>query len=228
MIPDLCFHTLYWSNADPGLVATHQRMMRHFGFPIHYTSEDTNHGEWMDQICDRSGSDVIGFFDIDCVPLDYDRVLRCATYVAETQTFLGIAQCANHIAPAAHIYAGPAFFLMHRKCWTQLRAAGASCTDAKTWDVAEHVSYTAERLEISYRCLYPDTFERGGYSRTAPWRLGNYGMYGIGTTYNDTVYHLFESRHRKNIALFAERCDQILHGTFSTLGQQDARAFARL
>ena len=78
--------------------------------------------------------------------------------------------------------------------------------------MAEEVSYIAEDFGVRYRCLYPSTFEREPVEGV--WPLGNYGYYGVGTTFDNTVYHLYQGRMGNNIQLFVDRCKEIVDGTF--------------
>ena len=55
------------------------------------------------------------------------------------------------------------------------------------------------------------------------WRLSNYGYYGIGTLYDNKIYHLFESRWGDHIELFEKRCNQIIEGTFDTSNMYDSK-----
>lgn len=203
------FNTLYWNNTPEKIIESHKKVTDHFGIPVNYYPENTNHGLWMDRICRQSTSDIIGFFDSDCVPLSYDKIMECVAYVKRSKSFLGVAQVSNHIPPKSHIYAAPAFYLIHKQCWEQLQT---SFTETRRSDVGEELTYNAEAKGIRYRCLYPDTFE--SEPTEGLWPLGNYGYYGIGTTFAGTVYHLYQARMGQNIDLFEKRCEEIVNETF--------------
>lgn len=203
------FNTLYWSNTSPDQVAAHKSVVDHFELPVNYYDANVGHGAWMDWVCYESQSDIIGFFDADCVPLDKDKVLECVKYVQVNKTFLGIAQVSNHIPPKTHIYAAPAFFLIHKECWKNLNT---SFVETARGDVCEELCYVAESKGIKYRCLFPSTFEREPVEGL--WPLGNYGYYGVGTTFENTVYHLYQGRMGTNSQLFVERCKEIVDGQF--------------
>lgn len=214
------FHTLYWPNTKKEQMDSHRRVMKHFELPVNYHELQAPHGAWMDAVCRQSSADIIGFFDADCVPVSRERIMKCVEYVKNTQTFLGIAQVSNHIPPKSHIYAAPAFYLIAKKCLEQL-GAEVSFRETARADVAEEVSYAAESKGIPYRCLYPSTFERepvGGL-----WPLGNYGYYGVGTTFENTVYHLYQGRMGNNMELFMQRCNEIVEGKFDNASHFSAR-----
>ena len=87
-------------------------------------------------------------------------------------------------------------------------------------DVAQEVSYVAEDMMVPYKSLYPTHFEREPVEGV--WRLGNYGYYGIGTVFANSVYHLFQGRYQQNADLYKIRCQQIVDGTFTTEGMFSA------
>lgn len=206
-------NTLYWNNADPRILEAHEKVMDHFDLDVNYYLENTRHGLWMDHVMKNTTSDVVGFLDGDCVPLSRQAVLDAATYAYRNHTFIGIAQASNHIAPKSHIYAAPAFFFVHREAWQYINTSFA---ETARGDVAEEFTYRAEQLSIKYRCIYPEYFERE--SDEGLWPLGNYGYYGVGTTFGQSCYHLYQSRKNTNIELFVDRCYNIIEGSFSNDG----------
>ena len=205
------FNTLYWDNTPIEQVTAHKSVTSHFNLPVNYYEENTPHGLWMDRVMRQSKSDIVVFFDSDCVPINKDKVFECIRYVQKTGTFLGITQVSNHIAPMTHIYAAPAFYVIAKKCWEEM--GRPSFAETHRSDVAEEVTYTAEQAGIRYRCLYPDTFEREPVEGI--WPLSNYGYYGVGTTFDDTVYHLYQGRMGNNVQLFVDRCNEIVNGVFN-------------
>lgn len=204
------FNTLYWDNTPKEQIDAHRSVTEHFEIPVNYYEENAPHGKWMDRVMRNSTSDLIVFFDSDCVPIDEENMMECIRYVQKTKTFLGIAQASNHIPPKSHVYAAPAFYIIAKECWENL--GRPSFTESRRGDVAEEVSYIAEEYGVRYRCLYPSTFEREPVEGI--WPLGNYGYYGVGTTFDNTVYHLYQGRMGNNIQLFVERCKEIVDGTF--------------
>ena len=40
--------------------------------------------------------------------------------------------------------------------------------------------------------------------------------YGIGTVFDDSIYHLYQSRMAENIEMFVKRCDQVTRDEFTT------------
>lgn len=215
------FNTLYWNNTPKEQIQAHKSVTDYFELPVNYYEENTPHGLWMDRVMHNSTSDLVVFFDSDCVPVNKENIMTCIKYVQKTKTFLGIAQVSNHILPKAHIYAAPAFYIIAKECWEKL--GKPSFTESRRGDVAEEVTYAAEERGMRYRCLYPTTFEREPVEGI--WPLGNYGYYGIGTTFNDTVYHLYQGRMGTNLQLFIERCEEIVDDKFDTRFHINAQTF---
>jgi hypothetical protein len=204
-------NTLYWDNVDPRIEESHKKVVEHFDLDVNYHRENKRHGLWMDRVMKESTSDVVGFLDGDCVPLSKQAVIDAAVYAAANNSFIGIAQVSNHIPPMTHIYAAPAFFFVSRKFWNKL---GVSFSESFRGDVGEEFTYKAEQEQVKYRCIYPTTFEKE--PEEGLWPLHNYGYYGIGTTFGNYCYHLYQGRNSTNIELFAKRCQEIIDGTFST------------
>lgn len=199
------------------MMDAHKKVIEHFDLDVNYYKQNIPHGKWMDYVCKESKSDVIGFFDGDCVPLSLKAVFKAIKYVKENDSFLGIAQASNHIHPKSHIYAAPAFFFVTKSCWERINT---SFTETHRSDVAEEFCYTAEDMGIRYRCLYPTHFE--GEPVEGVWPLSNYGYYGIGTVFGDSCYHLYQGRMGNNLEKFITRCEQIVAGGFSTSGFYNA------
>lgn len=215
------FHTLFWDNIPKKQIESHKMVMDHFEIPINYHQENTNHGLWMDRVFRQATSDIIVIFDADCVPINKEKTFDCIRYVKNSKSFLGLAMAANHIHPKSHIYAGGVFYVVAKECWEKL--GRPSFTESRRGDCTEEFTYVAEEAGIRYRCLYPTTFERE--PAEGIWPLGNYGYYGIGTTYDNTVYHLFQSRMGNNLDLFLQRCDEIVNGTFDNSTHINARTY---
>ena len=216
------FNSLHWDNVDKDMLAAHKRVMDHFELPVNYHSTNTNHGFWMNQVMNRSNSDVIVIIEPDCIPLNKEKIIDYIKYAYHNETFIGIAQVSNHIPPKSHIYAAPGFYVMSKKVYSKLGAP--SFTEERNSDTAEALCYIAEDKGIRYRALMPTCFEKE--SSEGLWPLGSLGYYGIGTVFDNSVYHLYQSRMAENISMFVERCDQVVAGTFTTEGFHSSTTFS--
>lgn len=215
-------HSLHWDNFSPEMLAAHQAVMEAFDVPLRYHRRTVAHDHWLTEVMRSSTADVVGFIEPDLIPLAPDVVPHALAYVRATGSFVGPAQVANHIHPAAHVYAAPSFFFIDRSCY---RALGSPSFVANlAVDTGEALSRAAEAQGVRYRALYPTHWDRE--AGDGAWSLGNYGWYGIGTVYAGQIYHLFEGRLQANIDLFVARCREVLDGTFTTDGMHDATDLA--
>ena len=210
-------HTLHWDNIDPRILQSHKKVMDKFELPVSYTTANVPHGHWMNHICTNLDSDVFVFFDADCVPLDRAIVNESINYATANNSFIGIAQASNHIPPFNHVFAAPAFFVITKPCYESL--GRPSFSENQRSDVAEEISHVADQIKKKYRCLYPTRYD-GIPLEGEPWRLSNYGYFGIGTLFADRIYHLYQGRLNQNVELFIKRCDQIVNGNFDTSGMK--------
>lgn len=206
-------HTLAWPNADARLVSGHTDVTTKMDLQVAYTIHQADHGLWMDAVMSSSTADVVGFLDIDCIPVERKAVEKAVEWAAVNKSFVGIAQVSNHIPPASHIYAAPAFFFIWRETWERLGRPTFSATPHG--DVGENVSYAAELARIPYKTLFPVAYTQA--PDEGAWRLHTYGSYGIGTYFQTGVYHLYQSRMQQNIDLFCKACKTVQSQTHTVL-----------
>ena len=220
---NLELHTLAWPNTDPRIVQAHTDTCKALNVDVTYTLDRVPHGQWMDSVMANSTADIVGFLDIDCVPTNDTVVPAAVRYVNETQSFVGIAQASNHIPPKSHIFAAPAFFFMWRETWDRLNRP--TFAETPHGDVAENVCYAAEIAGLRYKTLFPTHYTRA--PQEGIWHLHTYGVYGIGTVFEEGVYHLYQGRYAQNVDLFENTCKEIRGGYFSTEGLKRCRPLPR-
>lgn len=216
----ISINTLHWDNVDSRIILSHKKVMKSLAIPVNYNCSNIRHGVWMDIIFENTIADIYVFFDIDCVPINRDAYDESLQYVIDNNTFIGNAQVSNHIEPKTHIFAAPSFFAISRDCYNKLNKP--SFCETHRSDVAEEVSHVADSMGVNYRCLYPTKFDKASET-DGVWRLGGYGVYGIGTIFEDKFYHLFQSRIRKNVDLFERRCEEIITTGINTEGMHNCR-----
>lgn len=209
----ISLNSLYWPGSDPRLVESHKAVTKHFGLSVNYTEEKVNHGSWMTSVLESSSADIVGFFDIDCVPIKKNSVFDLIRFAAKNKSIAGMAQASNHIAPMTHVYVAPCAIFIYKPLYDAL--GKPSLEENKKSDVAEYLSYVAEQSGVRMRALYPTRFEKE--PDEGVWRLNNYGYFGVGTVFgDDQFYHLYQSRMENNIELFKQRCDEIIAGKFDS------------
>lgn len=212
---DVEFHSLHWDNFNTDMLRAHQKVMQHFNIDVHYHAENSKHGKWLNSIFANATKPIIAIIEPDLIPLNSAIVTTAIEYVRQYGNFLGPAQASNHIYPGTHIFASPAFFFMSSDCYNRM---GRPSFEGKKhrYDICENISYRAEKLGIRYRTLLPTHFEK--MPREGAWPLASLGIFGIGTVFDNSLYHLFQSRLAENIELFIRRCDEVIDGRFSING----------
>lgn len=208
------FHSFHWDNFNQDVLNAHKKVMAHFGLNVTYTQENIPHGQWLDRVIGQSKSKVVAIIEPDLIPLNKEIIEKAAQYVFENDTFLGCAQVSNHIHPATHVFASPAFFFITPSCYEKL--GRPSFLETRRADVAEELTFAAERIGLRFKTLFPKSYERAPVEGV--WRLGSYGHYGIGTVFDGGVYHLFQSRLAANVDLFVTRCEEVVAGRFDDGG----------
>lgn len=214
-MPTIELHSFHWDNYHAEMLTAHRKVMQHFGLEVRYCCKNIPHGQWLDEVFSANRADVIGIIEPDLIPLNATAVSDAVAYVQQHDSFMGPAQTSNHIYPCTHIFASPAFFFMTRSCYEKL-GRPSFLPKKQVHDVAEGVAYRAEALGVRYKTLYPTHFERE--PREGIWPLSSYGFFGVGTVFDHSVYHLFQSRWADNANLFVRRCHEVVDGSFSSEG----------
>jgi hypothetical protein len=215
------YHSLHWDNVNAEMLAAHKRVMQHFSIPMNYHNlNGANHGLWMEWVIKESKSDAVIFFEPDCIPLN-NKFLDYVRYAGKNKTFVGIAQVSNHIPPKSHIYAAPGFYCISKEAYNLL--GQPSFTETRRSDTAEEISYMAEEQGLRYRALMPTYFYKE--PEEGLWPLSNLGYYGIGTVFDNTIFHLYQSRMAQNIELFVSVCDQVTEDLFDLSNFTHAATF---
>jgi len=212
-------NTFYYPGSNEKFVNAHKGVMSHFNIPVNYVEKEIQHAEFMEQTIRSSDADVVGFLDIDCIPLTKDSVNDVVKYVAKNKSIAGNVQATNHLYPMSHLFVAPSCFFI----WKPLYEAMGRPTFYPTnqTDVAQYVCHLAEQNGVRSMAYYPTHFE--DEPEEGVWWLHNYGFYGVGTVFDGKFYHLFQSRFQKNVDMFIKRCKEVIDGTFSTEGMFSSR-----
>jgi hypothetical protein len=222
---------LYWDNIDRKVVAAQRDVFAHFGFQVDQRLRTgVNHGDFLDAYMEELGEDDVALLtDIDCFPLNREIVERAFARARDGAIF-GCAQSSNHIDPD-RLFVAPMFMAISRRTWDTLGRPSFQ-PDAQN-DVAQRLNDWALARGVEIEMLMP-------FGAIVPkWRLGDVGLYGVGTFYRGGVFHLFESRWTPFAFLLFDVADAVLHDraidyaalmrkALATRGSQKwARRFAR-
>lgn len=204
--PSIEIHTLHWPDADPRLAEHQQLVFDALALPLNRHVCRIDHGLWLNAVLQSATAEVVVFVDNDCIPLQRGVVERAARFADQQQSFVGIAQCSNHIPGAGGVFAAPAFLAVSRQAWHSLGRPDLRAS--RRCDVAEELSRAAEAAGLRYQAIHPTSFERAG--QWGVYALGAYGPYGIGTVFGGCIFHLYEGRSRQNVDLFVQQCQKVL------------------
>jgi hypothetical protein len=208
----LSINILYSPNSNPEFIHAAKSVHQHFNLNVTYWNITARHALWMDHVINNTNAEIIGFLDIDCVPLSASAVPELVNFVIKNKSIAGCAQASNHLPPMTHIFIAPCCFFIWKPLWEAL--GKPSFFETARSDVCEEICYLAEQNGVRMKALYPSFFERE--PEEGVWRLNNYGLYGIGTTFQEKFYHLYQSRFESNIDLFIQRCKEVVAGEFNT------------
>lgn len=200
-------HSWATSIINPNLILYHKKVFEKLNLPINYTSNEyKGHGKWMESILKSSASEVVIFFDIDCIPLNRDIVIEAAKYSSENDSIFGIAQASNHIPPGDFIFCGASFLAISVEAWKKV--GSPPLREFPGYDVGEYFSYLMVRNKKKYISLLPEYYHEfsGDY-------LHCFGKYGIGTYYEGGVFHLWQARNGKYLNYFFSACDYVINNT---------------
>ncbi|MBM3487595.1 MAG: hypothetical protein FJX67_13345 [Alphaproteobacteria bacterium] len=189
---------MYWSNIAPRMLDGQAAALAALGYTLRQDeATGTAHDAWIETTLAALGpDDTILLLDIDCIPLNRAVVER-AFAAAEAGALFGVAQAANHL-DAGFIYDAPAFLALARRTWEML-GWPSFAADAR-FNVGARLSAAAQAAGVAVELLWPS------FTLVPRWPLAERGCYGIGTFYDGSVFHLFQSRHE---TAYAEAFDTV-------------------
>lgn len=217
----ISINTFYYPGTNEKFVEAHKKVMKHFNVPVNYFEKRIHHSQFMKEIVESSNADVVGFLDIDCIPLTSNSINEIVKFVALNKSIAGTVQATNHLNPMSHLFIAPSCFFIWKPLYTAIGSPSFYPTNHT--DVAQFVCHIAEQHGVRMKAFYPTHFE--DEPEEGVWRLHNYGLYGVGTVFAGKFYHLFQSRFEKNVNMFIERCEQVVSGTFTTNGMFESTDF---
>ena len=157
------------------------------------------HAHTIDEYLRNNDWDHAIVLDIDCIPLNRNVINDAREWALNNLGLYSVAQNPNHIKDAPD-YASPAFIAFSRKTYEEL--GKPSFQGSSQWDVGGEFSYRASEKNLSIKLMYPNHVEN------PKWKFADGSMFGIGTTYENKVYHHFEGR--RVTKSFEDKCNQIL------------------
>ena len=221
---------------DPLYIEYNKKVFNHFGINVNYVTSGSRHGEILNTLSREENVDYLCFVDVDAIPLSPNVLETLIGRIYNKNAIIGIEQTSNnhrheadklialshaiergeniskHISPANNdknltnheeTYAGPAFFLIAKETYKTL--GEPSYLETYRSDCGEELSYVAREkgFEVKYihfsHCVQPK------------WHLKENIKFGIGSSYEDLVYHNFQSRASTSLDMFIEKCKEVLN-----------------
>lgn len=192
--------TVYNEIIPSDVVEGQRKVFEKFGENIIQIKPETwgGHAHTVDLHLKNNEWDHAIVFDIDCIPLNKDVIKNTREWVLNNIGLYSVAQNPNHI-PNAIDYASPAFIAFSRATYEKL--GEPSFQGTKQWDVGGEFTHKALEQKLPIKLMYPSHVE------IPKWKFADGSMFGIGTTYEDKIYHHFEGR--RITQSFLNKCKQI-------------------
>lgn len=198
--------SFYNDNINPLIVEYQKKVFDHFNLPLIQFKYNVDHSHgyaidwWLRNEWPKTPMQNIIIFDIDCIPL-HAKVISHAQFMAMRGYLHGAAQRANHI-PGSPIYCSPAFCAFRHREY--LIAGMPSFCERHLYDVGGY--FTSEMSNfLSLSLIKPTHVEH------PMWDLSENIKFGYGTTYDESVYHAFESRfNHSSSSRFIQKCKEVI------------------
>lgn len=197
----------YITGMNKEVVLYQQKVFDYFNIPINIKEDIKSHGEFLtntaNYLVKHSDIDIVIFFDIDCIPLSQDAISHLVNKVND-DTICGIEQSCNCNLSPNHIYAGPACLVIPLNILKQIKPLNFQTNSY--CDVAQQFTFDCEKNNIKINNLLITKCKK------PQWGLGNTGkMFGIGTIYDDIIYHQFCIRDANQQQDFINKCKEVIN-----------------
>jgi hypothetical protein len=142
--------------------------------------------------------------DVDCIITDQNKASDWVQKAANG-ALVGNIQSTNHLGAevAKKTFAAPSFMVLNKNVYEKLGKPSFKATPYG--DVAQLLTDTWRMRQAPVHLIPITHFEK------PKWALaGVPDSYGIGTTFGDCNYHLFESRNNDNIDMFCRKVEEVM------------------
>ena len=197
--------SFYNSKVNPKVPKYQKAVFRHFGFTInHIADEGLTHGDFLNQICRNiTDIDFLVIFDIDCIPTKKEWFNKVMDDLREPRTIVGAAQTANHLTEGKNLYVSPFFFAISTAYLKELNYPDMNMTE--DMDAGQNLTECIIKNGGTIKYWWPTHIEEEKWYLHHP----EHTVFGLGTTYNGTIYHAFLSLHNLSVQ-FLKKCKSVL------------------
>jgi hypothetical protein len=197
--------TVYNDKINQNIVDLQKKIFEIYGESINQIKIDNwvSHGKSIDDILEKmvNPEDVVVIFDIDSIPLNSDIISKSVKWCQENVGFISVAQRAVKLKNPI-IHGGPAFMVFSIDTFNKLGRPSFE-TNLRS-DCGAEMTYEARERGIEVRLMYPTSVEREDFI------LDGNIKFGMGTNYENNIYHAFESRFDKRSHYFINKCETII------------------
>lgn len=208
-------HTLANSSVDSLVLNYHSKVFNYFGYSPIYSKENIYEGgksigPYYNRIMQSTTADIVIFSDVDAVPINdvfYEEIIKYCS----NDYMIGVTQVTPNANSTYEFYCASAFMGISKSYYESMGCPTFMDDILEDSDISQQVTKKAMQMKKRIKLWFPSSFQavpKGGL-----WRYGGYGYNGIGSIYDEKIYHLFESRLKSNVDLFVDSCDKILAGT---------------
>ena len=195
--------TFYNDKIDDQIVKYQKKVFDYFGLKINQINSPTwpGHGHLVDQHIKSLNDnwDVFVLFDIDSIPLDNRIIDEGIEWAKNNLGLFSVAQ--RHQKKSEVVYASPAFLIFSKKTYDAIDKT--SFVETRRSDVAGELTHKCIEKKLQVKLMWPASVEE------EKGVLENDKKFGRGTTYENRIYHAFESR-MNNVNSFVNKCKEIL------------------
>ncbi|MDQ6844954.1 MAG: hypothetical protein M3Z92_11460 [Bacteroidota bacterium] len=198
--------SFYNSKVNPKVPKYQKAVFRHFGFNINHIFDESfpAHGDFLNYICRNvTGTKYLIIFDIDCIPLKKEWFKKLMEDLSEPRTIAGAAQTANHLRDAKNLYVSPFFFGISTEYLRELDYPDMNMTE--DMDAGQNLTEQILKNGGNVKYWWPTEIEEEKWYLHHP----DHPVFGLGTTYNNMIYHAFLSLHNLS-GRFLRKCRDVL------------------
>jgi hypothetical protein len=193
----------FQSNISPFFPYYQSKIFELLGYKINQVCNDyISHGDFLNSTLLNQNAEYFIFFDIDCIPLRKEALEIILSEINDKNSIAGAAQSAIHINGGLNLYIGPFFLGLSKTVYKKLNKPDFNGNSQ--FDVAGRLTYFAKKNHVNIKYWFPTNVEE------ELWPLYQHGFFGIGTTYEDKIYHLFRSSGGENIGRYIKKAKFVI------------------
>lgn len=197
--------SFYNHNINVEVPKLQKAVFQKLGFSINQICNNhISHGDFLTFVCRNvKDTDYLIFFDIDCIPINKEWILKLLVDLLEPETIVGAAQTANHLNNGQNLYVSPFFFAISTAYLKELSYPHLNVTIKM--DAGQNLTKQIIKKGGNIKYWWPTYIEEEKWYLHHP----DHNRFGLGTTYNDTIYHAFSARDNLSDN-FIKKCQSIL------------------